>query len=188
VPAFYTRSGDGLPRGWLKAMKRSISTVAPVFNTNRMVQEYTEKCYGPAAERFGRLTQDNLKKASELARWRQGLSQAWQAVRVEAVESNGADPMRVGGALEVKARVHLGSLSPDDVEVQLFHGVVDNQGEIPTPGTVTMSHNGPQGNARWMFRGTIPCRSSGQHGFAVRVLPRHGDLGNPFETGLMCWG
>jgi len=31
-----------------EVMKRSMSTVCPVFNTNRMVQEYMEKCYGPS--------------------------------------------------------------------------------------------------------------------------------------------
>jgi starch phosphorylase len=74
------------------------------------------------------------------------------------------------------------------VEVQLFHGLVDSLGEIPNPGTVTMSSNGaPEGGA-WQFLGTIPCRSSGQHGYAVRVLPRNGDLSNPYEPGLVCWG
>jgi hypothetical protein len=34
----------------------------------------------------------------------------------------------------------------------------------------------------------IPCRSSGQHGFAVRVLPHHPDLADPFEPGLVGWG
>ena len=56
VPLFYTRSSDGLPRGWIKVMKRAMSTVCPVFNTSRMVQEYMEKCYGPSAERYERLT------------------------------------------------------------------------------------------------------------------------------------
>jgi starch phosphorylase len=188
IPLFYTRASDGLPRGWLKVMKRSISTVAPVFNTSRMVQEYMEKCYGPSAERFVRLTRDELKGARELARWRQAVAQSWQGVRVEQVESNGADPLRVGGQLEVKARVQLGSLSPQDVEVQLFHGVVDNQGEIPQPGTVTMGTNGSPDGGRWVYSGVVPCRASGQHGFAVRVLPRHKNLGSPFETGLVVWG
>jgi starch phosphorylase len=188
IPLFYTRGGDGLPRGWLKAMKRSISTVSPVFNTNRMVQEYMEKCYGPSAERFVRLTRDDLKGARELARWRQGVAQGWGGVRVEQVEANGADPLHVGGRMEVKARVHLGGLSPQDVEVQLFHGAVDNQGEIPAPGTVSMSTNGGADGGRWVYTGVIPCRASGQHGFAVRVLPRHKDLGSPFETGMVTWG
>src|SRR5207245_1682710 len=55
VPAFYTRSSDGLPRQWLRLMKASISGCCPFFNTNRMVQEYMEKCYGPSAQRFGLL-------------------------------------------------------------------------------------------------------------------------------------
>ena len=116
------------------------------------------------------------------------MARAWQQVRVEAVETNGADPMHVGTQLEVKARVHLGPLSPDDVQVQLFHGVLDNQGEIPQPSAAAMSHNGAHEGSTWVFSGTIPCRSSGQHGFAVRVLPRNPDLANPFETGLITWG
>ncbi len=188
MPLFYTRSSDGLPRGWLKVMKRSMSTVCPVFNTSRMVQEYMEKCYGPAAERYERLTGDHLKLASNLSRYRRGLQSGWPQVRVESVEANGTDPMQVGGEIEVKARVNLGSLSPDDVEVQLFHGVVDNLGEIPQPATaVDEPQRRPEGNA-WLFKGTIPCRSTGQHGYAVRVLPSNGDLANPFEPGLVCWG
>jgi glycogen phosphorylase len=189
VPQFYTRTSDGLPRGWLRMMKRSIGSMCPYFNTNRMVQEYVEKCYWPSAQRFAMLATDGLKKAAQLAQWRKRLAQAWSAVRVEGVEAHGADPMTVGGQLDVRARVQLGGLSPDDVEVQLFHGVVDSFGDIPNPRTVPMSHNGrPEGQGAWAFQGTIPCRSSGQHGYAVRVLPKHADLGNPFEPGLLTWG
>jgi starch phosphorylase len=189
VPLFYTRTSDGLPRGWLKMMKRSISCICPFFNTNRMVQEYVEKCYWPSAQRFAMLTADGLKKAAQLAQWRRRLAQAWSSVRVEAVEGRGADPMSVGGQLEVTARVQLGGLSPDDVDVQLFHGRMDSFGDIPNPRTAPMSHNGrPEGGSAWAFHGIIPCRSSGQHGYAVRVLPKHPDLGNPFEAGMLTWG
>jgi starch phosphorylase len=188
ISLYYTRSSDGLPRGWLRMMKRSISTICPYFNTNRMVQEYVEKCYWPSAQRFALLTAENLREAHELSQWRRRLGQGWQQIRVENVEANGVDPMQVGAALEVKARVNLGGLSPDDVEVQLFHGTVDSLGEIPSPRTVAMSHNGAHEGSSWVFSGTIPCRSSGQHGYAVRVLPRHKALANPFEPGLVTWG
>jgi len=159
-----------------------------VFNTNRMVQEYTERCYVPSATRFGRLTGDDLKRAAELAQWRRRLQRDWSQVRVEAVEPLGADTLTVGAELEVQARVNLGTLAPDDVEVQLFHGIVDNMGEIPQPGTTAMAHNGQHPSGSWLFKGTIPCRSSGHYGYAVRVLPRHPDLGSPFEPGLVVWG
>src|SRR5204863_171967 len=65
---------------------------------------------------------------------------------------------------------------------------VESPGAIPNPRTVAMSHNGAHEGSTWVFNGSIRCRSSGQHGFAVRVLPRHADLANPFESGLICWG
>lgn len=188
VPLFYNRTSDGLPRGWLKMMKRSMSTVCPVFNTNRMVQEYMEKCYWTSHQRNVLLAGESLAKARDLAGWRRNLSRGWPQVRVETVESAGSDPMHVGAELEVRARVHLGNLHPEEVEVQLFHGPVDSRGDIPNPRTVAMSHNGAAEGASWVFKGTIPCRSSGQQGFAVRVLPKHTALNNLFEPGLVCWG
>jgi starch phosphorylase len=189
VPLFYNRSSDGLPRGWLKRMKRSMMTLCPVFNTGRMVAEYLTTCYLPSAQRFVRLTSENMKKANALAQWRQAMMRGWGQVKVEGVEVNSADPMHVGSELPVTVRVSLGRISPDDVSVQLFHGLVDSLGDIPRPQIVCMSHNGkPKHDNVWEFHGTIPCRSSGQHGFAVRVLPQHGDLANAYEPGLVCWG
>ncbi len=49
IPLYYQRDRDGLPRGWIKRMKRTIRTLGWRFNANRMVMDYTTKCYVPAA-------------------------------------------------------------------------------------------------------------------------------------------
>jgi starch phosphorylase len=49
IPLYYTRDRDGLPHGWIKRMKRSIRTLGWRFNADRMVMDYTLKCYVPAA-------------------------------------------------------------------------------------------------------------------------------------------
>ncbi|MGD0893629.1 MAG: alpha-glucan family phosphorylase [Terracidiphilus sp.] len=49
IPLFYNRDRDGLPRGWIKRMKRTIRTLGWRFNADRMVMDYTLKCYIPAA-------------------------------------------------------------------------------------------------------------------------------------------
>ena len=49
IPLFYQRDRDGLPRGWIKRMKRTIRTLGWRFNADRMVMDYTSKCYIPAA-------------------------------------------------------------------------------------------------------------------------------------------
>jgi starch phosphorylase len=49
IPLFYQRDRDGLPRGWIKRMKRTIRTLGWRFSADRMVMDYTLKCYIPAA-------------------------------------------------------------------------------------------------------------------------------------------
>jgi starch phosphorylase len=49
IPLYYRRDRDGLPRGWIKRMKRTIRTLGWRFNADRMVMDYTVKCYVPAA-------------------------------------------------------------------------------------------------------------------------------------------
>jgi starch phosphorylase len=49
IPLYYRRDRDGLPRGWIKRMKRTIRTLGWRFNADRMVMDYTQQCYVPAA-------------------------------------------------------------------------------------------------------------------------------------------
>jgi starch phosphorylase len=49
IPLYYQRDRDGLPRGWIRRMKRTIRTLGWRFNADRMVMDYTLKCYVPAA-------------------------------------------------------------------------------------------------------------------------------------------
>jgi glycogen phosphorylase len=193
VPLFYRRGTDGLPRDWLRMMKRTISSLTPAFTTQRMVEEYVKQCYWPSNKRYLELTAEGLQRATDLAGWRQKLSQNWSQVRVEGVEAVGADPLHVGGELDVTARVRLGPLRPEDVEVQIYHGPVDSLGDIADPQTVAIEPKFPpepsaNGDGVWIYRGRIPCRSSGQHGFNVRILPKNANLPHVFESGLAAWG
>jgi starch phosphorylase len=45
VPLYYERDGEGLPRQWISMMKRSIATLVPEFNSDRMVEEYARRIY-----------------------------------------------------------------------------------------------------------------------------------------------
>src|SRR5580704_2267320 len=58
IPLYFDRDRDGLPRGWIKRMKRTIRTLGWRFNANRMVMDYVLKCYVPAAGG----TSSNLRK------------------------------------------------------------------------------------------------------------------------------
>ena len=49
IPLYYDRDRDGLPRGWIRRMKRTIRTLGWRFSADRMVMDYALKCYVPAA-------------------------------------------------------------------------------------------------------------------------------------------
>jgi starch phosphorylase len=45
VPLYYERDAEGIPRRWVQMMKRSIETLVPAFNSDRMVEEYVREIY-----------------------------------------------------------------------------------------------------------------------------------------------
>ena len=51
VPLYYERDHEDLPRRWIHMMKSSISTLTPRFSASRMVRDYVEDGYLPAANR-----------------------------------------------------------------------------------------------------------------------------------------
>ncbi len=190
VPLFYERGRDGLPRGWIAKMKAAMRDHAGVFNTNRMVREYTERCYLPSAERDAHLHEDNLARAKALAAWKRQARDQWGQVRIEDVSPEGpADQeLKVGDQLRVQARVHLGELKPTDVTVELFYGQLNAEGLIDRGDAIPMLIAQSKGKGVYVFAGAITCQTSGRHGYALRIVPHHEDLGNPFEMGLVRWG
>jgi starch phosphorylase len=49
IPMYYDRGSNGLPHDWIALCKEAIRTVAPQFSARRMVIDYVNKLYAPAA-------------------------------------------------------------------------------------------------------------------------------------------
>ena len=188
VPTFYRRDARGLPVEWIQQMRSSIRQLTGVFNTHRMVWQYYEQFYRPAAERFERFTGSDLKVSQELAGWRQQASEHWSEVRIVSIEANAAETMRVGETIEVSAQVNTGGLRDDELDVQLYAGSVETDSQLSNGIAVSMQRCGDhaEGNPMFCARLTLD-GSSGQRGYTVRVLPRNGDLVTPFVPRLITW-
>jgi starch phosphorylase len=188
IPLFYDRGRDGLPRGWIAKVKASMRTLAPYFNTRRMVQEYADQLYMPCYEQALELTQDNLDTGLVYAAWRSKIKNAWRQVRVRSVD---LPPrlIKVGTEIEISALVELGPLSPEDVRVQLFYGQLNTRGEIDSGdnGVVDMIPAGKQDDGAFKFVGRVTYETSGERGLSVRVLPSSPLLPTSFIPGLITW-
>ena len=193
VPQYYDRPGPGAPsRGWVEQMKESMATVAPFVSSARMVADYTTELYGPAAATGVGLSADDWAGARELAAWRRGVIGEWHNVHVDevAVDETVAD---LATARSVTARIALGSLSPDDVEVQLVSGLVGQSGQLEGRSTTTMwpVDPGPEGdrsgNSHVIFGTDLLLDRAGRRGLTIRVVPRHRLLDDPLELGCVAW-
>jgi starch phosphorylase len=185
VPLFYQRTAAGLPRGWVQRMKQSLMELCPVFNSNRMVREYTERYYHPALEHCRKLNVETLETARQLADWRRTVVANWGQVSVASVETDGNGTARLGEAIGIKAWVRIAPLLPQDLRVEALYGRIGANFEIVDPEATVLQFQGSETDGSCRFEGEVPCVESGKIGFTIRVLPRHIHLSNPYQTALV---
>jgi len=187
IPLFYKRGADGVPHGWVKMMKAALRTINPVFNTNRMVHEYTERFYVPGILRGRALLAGGLRRASALAAWKQRLAERWAKIRLVNVLADAPEEIYAGAEFPVRIRVFLDDLRPDEVTVQVYEGRLDDELRIAEPHIIPMTCEESDGPGHWTYSASVVCRDAGRHGFVFRILPRHEDLANPHDVGLVFW-
>lgn len=187
IPLYYARSRDGLPREWIARVKKSMRTLAPFFNTRRMVQEYATKFYLPNFETVQAMSEDNMKEGLAYTNWRGKLNEAWKFVKVRDVKISQTQ-IKVGSNIEVSAMIDLGQLTPKDVRVQVYYGKLTTLGTISEQAqAVDMIANGVDGNGTCKFTANVTYDTSGERGLSVRVMPYHPYLHTSFIPGMITW-
>ncbi|WP_258723872.1 alpha-glucan family phosphorylase [Cellulomonas sp. NS3] len=184
---FYDRDDAGLPVHWLSMVRHTLATLGPKVQATRMVADYVQHLYVPAAAGGRSLNGSaDYDGARELAAWKSKVRTGWSQVRVDHVESGGVGEVaKVGDTLHVKAYISLGELGPQDVEVQVVHGKVSEADEL---GSFTVAALAPTETfeaGRHAFAGDVRLDASGPFGYTVRVVPKHKGLSSIADVGLV---
>ncbi|NET00726.1 MAG: alpha-glucan family phosphorylase [Sphaerospermopsis sp. SIO1G2] len=188
VPLFYDhRDEDGLPRPWVAKMKNAIRLNCPFFNTARMVGEYAQRAYFPASDRYHTLTTNNYSPAKDLADWKTQLLEHWFNIRVKDVDVSAPSDIEVNQNVSVKAKIDLATLKNDDVQVELYQGTIDANGEIVNAIPVVMNYQGQDHDDLSIYTVDVTYTTSGLQGLSLRVLPQNQYLSSPYEPRLIAW-
>ncbi len=187
VPLFYDRDKDGLPRKWIAKMKDAIRLNCPTFNTSRMLRDYAHLGYFPASDRNRIVTGDSYQAGKDLAHWKVKVFKQWSDLKIQSVDVDAPEDISVDRAIAVKSMIHLGSLEPNDVRVELYKGAVDTDGKITNADTAVMTYQGKDGSGNSLYTSEVAYSASGLQGLSLRVLPYHPHLSNPYELGLIEW-
>jgi len=179
APLFYDRDSGGVPRGWIARVRSSMARLAPQFSSNRMLQEYAERFYLPAADAVRARMADDARLARELARWHRSLDSFWREVHFARFEMRPAE-----GGWDAEAQVHLGELDAAAVRVELcadpigdgapFRLPMEADGEIPG-----VLHG-------VVYRAAVRADRPADH-FTARVVPWHAAARIPAEARQILW-
>ncbi len=115
IPEFYDRDEDGIPHRWVERVKESMARLTPRFSATRMLHEYIEQAYLPAARGFADRSADGARLASELQDWNDSVRSHWSHVRIGQVRSSTED-----GQTRVSVECWLDDLPANGANVQLY--------------------------------------------------------------------
>ncbi|ODS24499.1 alpha-glucan phosphorylase [Candidatus Endobugula sertula] len=193
IPEFYNRDVNGVPLHWVERMRVSMASLAPQFSCNRMVQEYVDNLYQPAAEHYQRRTKDNAKIAKLLAIWSNKIQTHWQEIHWGNVEVAETETGFV-----YKLQLYLGDLSPDLVQVQLYAETDKEENHQQKSNGYINGESGPHGITMDKTH-TIAGATNGYiysanvnttrpyTDFTARVIPWHPDAYLPQEANQILW-
>ncbi len=187
VPLFYDRGADRLPRKWLAMMKLSLRRLCPVFNSHRMVEEYWDRFYLPAAVHEEKLMGSERAGLKRLAAWREKIMYNWSGVSIKGVRTQQISELEVGGTYHVEADVTLGELEPKDVMVGAYCGRLDHTGNFLDRFEQAMEPAEAFSDRSYRYAADVRFEEVGQFGVNVRITPNHPILENRHSMGLAIW-
>jgi len=179
VPMFYDRDAQGMPHAWIARMRESMARLTSAFSANRTVRQYTEQHYVPLASAYAARSADGGKAGAEFLAWRNSIASRWHQVGFGKTSIN-----QRHGSYQFTVAVHLGDISPNDVEVDLY---ADARGS-EHPFKQAMKLNGPDGSSTTDY--SYSCEAPDDrpaHDYTARVIASHAGALIPLEMPLIAW-
>ena len=179
VPGFYQRDARGIPAQWVHRVRTSISTLTPRFSTNRMLRDYLQEYYLPAARAQRRRRVDNGAIGRELPAWRSRVTLHWQGLHWDQLRAyTDAD------GHHVSLHLYLDDLGPDDVRLECFADPLDDRPAerhaLQRGAALAGAING------FVYTGLLPAEWPLSH-YTPRILPNHPEALVPLELNLITW-
>jgi starch phosphorylase len=177
IPSFYDRDEHGIAQGWTSRMRESMARLTPMFSANRMSRQYTAEHYIPLASAYCGRAADGGRAAAELAGWQEDIRNRWRDIRFGALQVE-----RQNGQYLYRVEVRLGSIRPEDVQIELYADPLQAEGAFRQ--SMVLAVVEPAGV--YEYTGAAPASRPADH-YTPRAIPRHDSFSVPLETPLIAW-
>ncbi len=187
IPLYFERNSHGYPARWVQLSKRSMISILPRFNAQRMVMDYVRDYYAPAARQARLLAGDNGRPARQLAQWKRKVHRLWPRVRLRLLEPAPTE-VPAGQSVPIRVAAYLDGLGPDDVRVECLVGREDPEtGELRVHERHLLTPGERIAEREVAFSLDLSPPLPGLQHYKLRMYPYHPLLCHPFEMGRMVW-
>ncbi|MGN2392333.1 alpha-glucan family phosphorylase [Pelomicrobium sp. G1] len=187
LPLYYQRGKQGYPVEWVKLAKRSIASILPRFNSVRMVGEYVQRFYAPAARQGAAYAQNRFESARAIAAWKSRVRRAWPGVRLQRLDT-GPKRIQFGSRLTFKVVMYPNGLEPDDVVVELLIGRTSKADRLSEYERFRFRPEGAADDPnQYLYTLDLEPSLCGKLNYMIRAYPCHPLLTHPLEMGMMVW-
>ncbi|MCX8017843.1 MAG: alpha-glucan family phosphorylase, partial [Rhodocyclaceae bacterium] len=186
IPLYYARGPMGYSPGWIAMAKRSIATITPRFNSQRMVGEYLSKFYAPADQQWRKKSASGFSAARELALWKEKVRRAWPGVSLRRAD-NPQKRITFGETLHFEVAVRLDGLAPEDITVEMLMSRPGAQAKSKPARRLLLEYRGPSETGESLYSLSLTPDVCGKIDYRIRAYPYHKLLTHPFEMGMMIW-
>jgi starch phosphorylase len=179
APSFYDRDDEGIPRGWVEQVRASMTRLTVAFSSDRMLRQYVEEAYLPAAAAYRRRSAEDGRAAHELESWARAITDAWSGIRLGRLEATLVD-----GAWDLRLETFFNELDRGSVRIEVYaeagqeraHRIIAMEHQAELVGTV----NGH------VFGCRVPADIPAEH-YTPRAVPFHPDALIPMEERSIRW-
>ena len=179
VPEFYNRDQAGVPAGWVRRMRESMSRLTAQFSANRAAREYTEQHYLPLAKGFRERSANGGASGLSVLEWQRQVEEHWARIRFGALEIH-----TDGGRHSFAVQLWVDELGADAVRVELYADGVN--GGPPLRETMTRGHD-PIGAGNAYTWTTSISADRPASDFTARAVPWHPAGLVPLECSKILW-
>ena len=188
VPLFFQRDSDALPHGWIAVAKNSLQSLTAMYGCRRMVRDYMEKIYIPAARRGVAMDADRQAKARRLTEWQKNIPGRFNTASIQSIEVSGleSDTVYCGKPFTVKLTLNPGEMKSEELLAQFVLGLSDGANFTDEPQIINLTLTGEE-NGILTYEASCTARANGLHAYGLRVVPFADPMDNVLRAGLVQW-
>jgi starch phosphorylase len=179
VPAFCERDTTGVPRAWVARIRRSMVDLTLQFSASRMMRDYLDKAYLPAARALRERVADGAAGAKAMAAWDRTMRRDWPNLHI-----GDSTFTRQNDGWDVSVPIYLGAISVRDVRIEAYARSTNGNGSDIVPLAHDRAIAGT--TSGYLYLGRIPGTRVPED-YTVRIVPSHPSVRVPTEMSLIHW-